>query len=200
MKSNFKVMYFFELLVTCLWIPFFHYFFKFYREGLEFGSEEYSSAIKLSFILIYRSEQMILFLSIAFGLLTINLFITVVFYFFMKNKKNISRSQLALVWLSGIQIIISLLLLNINIFYVFTLPLSFLSIIIVYVSYVISKNKYGKMILLEEEVLGIHGPFSDKNESEKYQKKINRTYDTAFFNKEIYKEDKQYYIKFYEKD
>ena len=85
MKSNFKVMYFFELLVTCLWIPFFHYFFKFYREGLEFGSEEYSSAIKLSFILIYRSEQMILFLSIAFGLLTINLFITVVFYFFMKN-------------------------------------------------------------------------------------------------------------------
>lgn len=192
MNKQLKRFCFLESVVTSMWVLYFHHFYIFYKDALEFGAEESSEAIKLSFILIYRSQETFSFLSFAFVLLVINVFVIVVI-------KSIANRKI-IIAVSFIQLFISLLLLNINVLYVLTIPISVISILIVYMSYIISKHRFRQRLVLKEEVVGCHGPFNSQKEVDRYEDKLVETYDISQLVKRTTIEKNKYFLEFDEKE
>lgn len=198
MKSIYKIFCFIEAILIVLWGIFFYGYYIFLNDALIYGKDEASLVIKFVMILSYREKETILYIVLAFLLLTLNCFFVHLVYFKHYNSSVIDIKTKQLLRIAFTQLIISLLLLNTNVLFIVMLPVSIFSGVIVYLIYLIFKIKYGDLLTLREKIVGLHGPFQTKEERDIYLTSLNNAYSLSSLEKEEFIKNNQFFIEFKE--
>ncbi|WP_288394268.1 hypothetical protein [uncultured Vagococcus sp.] len=184
-------------LLVVLFLVYSYYFTLFYNDVILYGEFETSNVIKLLLIVKYRGSQLAAYFIFFFLLMTLYLFNFLLYYFKIKSDDEISKKEKVIVASSLIVVLMFFLYVSSNILWIIFIPLTIFSLTITYVSYLVSKQIVGKKIMINEEVIGIHGPFITEKEMNAYIEEINNYNDLSDIEKKMYKENNKYFIEFY---
>nr|MBO1354333.1 hypothetical protein [Enterococcus sp. DIV0212c] len=170
--QHYRMYYFYELMLLIGWVVNFILFSKFYEEAFFYVDKKANFIVQLLFMVNFYLEDILKYLFITFLLMTLNLFLILMFY--IKNKKELTDSKKM-----TYSLIVFLVILGINgvamlktIVWPLFLLLFIASLTIVFIIYVITKYLYEEKdeFYEENEVVKKQGSFQTKEEAEQYAK------------------------------
>lgn len=185
-----------QLLIIVFWMLFIFYFFKFYNDAYEFAVDETSPVIQLLLITKYRGGELKIILLCEFILVSLNLLNIASYYFMNKTKEKFNKQELIIITISSAVLLFFLGIISMNSLIIINVPLILLSFTVIYISYIVVKHTLGNKLIFTEEVLGEHGPFSTMDELNVYIENLNKYNNLSETSKNIYKEDKKYFVDF----
>lgn len=186
-----------ELFFILLWGLFIIYFFKFYNDAFDFVETETSPVIQLLLIIKYRGAELVNVLILEFLLITANLLGIASYYFSCKLIGRYQKNEKIKIGISVLILLLCVFFVSLNPLLMVNIPLMVLGFSIVYIAYLVTKYRFGKKIILNEEVLGEHGPFKTKKELENYITELKMFNDITSLNKKIHEENEEFFITFY---
>lgn len=168
--QTYQRYYFGEIALLIGWITNAVLFSRFYEEAIFYVDKRDKFIIQLLFMVNYYLDELLKYLFVAFLLMTLNLFLILMFY--IKNRREVIKRKEMLY-----SIIVFLVLIGINVIALLTtivwplfLLLFIVSMTIVYIIYVITKYLYEEKDerYEENEIVKVEGPFQTKEAAEKY--------------------------------
>ncbi|WP_430603205.1 hypothetical protein IGJ02_000566 [Enterococcus sp. DIV0724b] len=185
--QKYRYYYLGEILLLIGWITNFVFFSRFYEEAIFYVDKNAKLIIQLLFVVNYYLEDLLKYLFVAFLLMTLNLFLILIFY--IKNKQEVTKqkemnySMIAFLVL----LVVNVIALMTTIIWPLFLLLFIVSMTIVYIIYVITKYLYEEKDdrYEENETVKVEGPFQTKEAAEKYSKEFLAHW-TDYFTKKGY--------------
>lgn len=183
--QKYRGYYLGQLILLVGWITNFILFTRFYEGAMFYVDKNAKFIIQLLFIVNYYLSDVLTYLFVAFLLMTLNLFLLLMFY--TKNKregiKQKERTYSMIVFLAIIGI--SAITLLITIIWPLFLLLFIVSLTIVYIIYVITKSLYEEKdeSYEENEMVKVEGPFQTREAAEEYTKEFLAHWTDYFANK-----------------
>lgn len=196
-KIKKNVFFISSIILVVVFVTYAFYFHRFYEDVILYGEFETSIVIKLLLITKYRGVELSIYLMIYFCSITLYLINYILYYMKIKIENKNKNQEKAI---SAVQLIIFISFvsyISASVVGLIFIPLTILSLTIIYVSYLIAKQTIGKRIILNEEVLGIHGPFTDESELNDYIDSFEKTNDTKEVKKRIYTEGNHYFLEYF---
>ncbi|ALS36829.1 hypothetical protein ATZ35_06565 [Enterococcus rotai] len=172
-KERFKKykLYFLNLLfIAMAWSLYFLFFNSFYKEAAFYIDKKAGIVIQLLFLTTYYLDAILVYIALAFILLTIHQLIIVYFFINEQKKLTVNKKVQPIIWLFLFLFIICLIGLMANLIWpLFLLTLVFSSTV-VYIIYVATKYIYEDTQNLYEnnENIKLEGPFKTKEEAQAY--------------------------------
>ncbi|MBO0474051.1 hypothetical protein IGL98_000613 [Enterococcus sp. DIV0840] len=172
--QKYRNYYLCEIVLLIGWITNFILFSRFYEEAVFYVDKNAKFIIQLLFMVNYYLDDLLKYLFVAFLLMTLNLFLILMFY--IKNKQEISKTKEM-----NYSMILFLVLIGINVIALLTtiiwplfLILFIVSMTIVYIIYVVTNYLYEEKDerYEENETVKLEGPFQTKEAAEKYSKEF----------------------------
>lgn len=188
-------------LITCgilivLMVFFSFYFNVFYEDAIMFGEYETSQVIKLLLIVKYRGQELSMFLLFFFCLVTLYLFNFIYYYFFIKVESKIDRAEKIIITLFILILLIFVVSVSINVAGFIFISLLLLAGTISYITYLVAKQTIGGKIIVNEEVIGQHGPFDTINELDEYIVYLEKTNSFENIIRNDYRDENKYFVEF----
>lgn len=196
MKKSLKIPVFSTILFI-IWSICIYKFYNFYNDGIQLAFGEHSNVIQFLIMNQYREKEMIIFSGLIFVLTFVHLFLIFYIYYTIKNSlvrnnKKIIELAVNVVWLCSM-----LFMLYRTVMFLVFIPLTLLAVVVVYLSYLIAKMKYGSLINLKENLIGVHGPFEDKISVDYFIKEVkSKNIDLKKIKTEIYEENNKYFVEY----
>ncbi|OTN83841.1 hypothetical protein A5819_003660 [Enterococcus sp. 7E2_DIV0204] len=168
--QTYQRYYFGEIALLIGWITNAVLFSRFYEEAIFYVDKRDKFIIQLLFMVNYYLDDLLKYLFVAFLLMTLNLFLILMFY--IKNRQEVIKRKEMLY-----SIIVFLVLIGINVIALLTtivwplfLLLFIVSMTIVYIISVITKYLYEEKDerYEENEIVKVEGPFQTKEAAEEY--------------------------------
>lgn len=168
--QKYRNYYLCEIGLLIGWITNFVLFSRFYEEALFYVDKNAKFIIQLLFMVNYYLDDLLKYLFVAFLLMTINLFLVLMFY--IKNKQEVTKQKEMTYSMVGflVLIVMNVIALMTTIIWPLFLLLFIVSMTIVYIIYVITNYLYEEKEeqYEENETVKIEGPFQTKEAAEKY--------------------------------
>ncbi|MBO0439838.1 hypothetical protein [Candidatus Enterococcus ikei] len=183
--QKYRSYYLCEIVLLIGWITNFVFFSRFYEEAVFYVDKNAKFIIQLLFMVNYYLDDLLKYLFVVFLLMTLNLFLILMFY--IKNKQEVNKQKEM-----NYSMIVFLVLLIINVITLMTtiiwplfLLLFIVSMTIVYIIYVITNYLYEEQDELyeENETVKLEGPFQTKEAAEKYSKEFLAHWTDSFTKK-----------------
>lgn len=183
-----------------IWSIFIMFFYKFYNDAIQLVETEHSKVIQFLVMFQYREKEILTISLISFILIFIHLFFIHYEYYMIKNALDKNRWGYINLIISILTLIIPITILMMTPMYLVFIPISIIALVIVYLAYLIAKIRYGTFINIKENIIGIHGPFKDKNAVEVFISELITTYNEVDrIDKRIYQENDKYFVEYIEK-
>lgn len=180
-----------------IWAIYIKKFFDFYNDAIGLTVGEHSSVIQFIIMYQYREKEIMLYTLLAFLLSFVHLFLVFFIYYRIKNSLVVDKSKTIEFIVNLLGLLIVLFLLLKTSMYIMFIPIFILSLVIVYLAYLIAKMKYGKLIAIKENIMGVHGPFIDKLSAEKFVEELDlKDSEMKAINRNIYEENNQYFVEY----
>lgn len=172
--QKYRNYYLCELLLLIGWLTNFVLFSKFYEAAIFYVDKNAKFMIQLLFMVNYYLDDLLKYLFVAFLLMTLNLFLMLMFY--IKNQreaikqKEMNYSMVGFLLIIGINVIALMK----TILWPLFLLLFIVSLTIVYIIYVITTYLYEEKDeqYEENEIVKLEGPFQTKEAAESYTKEF----------------------------
>ncbi|WP_207694495.1 hypothetical protein DOK67_0000250 [Enterococcus sp. DIV0212c] len=163
-KKN-KKYYVMELLLIISYVIYLMFFLYFYKEAVFYVDDRASMMTQILFLTTFYLREILIYLFVAFLLITLQLLFFVYLYSMMKSNSTVKSD---FNWLLIVSILtfssysLGLFLTKIGILF---LIIFIFSVSIAYATYVIVKlGKEKELMIQEENILEIDGPFNTENE------------------------------------
>lgn len=164
------------------WSLYFLFFNSFYKEAVFYVDKKAGIVIQLLFLTTYYLDVILVYIALAFVLLTIHQLIIV--YFFINEQKKLTTNKKVqpIIWLLIFLLIICSIILMAN----FIWPLFLLTLIfsstVVYIIYVTTKYMYedSRNIYENNENIKLEGPFKTKEDAQAYVSEFDNYWKDYF--------------------
>lgn len=173
------------------------YFNIFYADSILFGEFETSNVIKLLLIIKYRGQELSIFLLFFFCLITLYFFNFIYYYFSIKIEGDIDKAEKNKIVVFLTVLFAFIISVSINVVGFIFIPLILLSGTLAYIAYLIAKQTVGTKIILNEEVIGDHGPFETADELEEYITYLEVNNNLQDVVRKEYQSEGKYFVEFY---
>ncbi|MBO0475381.1 hypothetical protein IGL98_003269 [Enterococcus sp. DIV0840] len=178
--------YFLNLLfITIAWSAYFLLFSNFYKEAAFYTDKNANIILQVLFLTTYHLDEILLYLALAFVLLTIHQLI--VLYFFIKEQKNLDvKNKNQLIIVGYLLLLVSCV---IGLLYNLLWPLFLLVVIFsgtaVYTIHAITKYLYedDQNMYLHNENIKMEGPFATEEEVQNFINEFNKYWESYFYKK-----------------
>lgn len=176
------------------------YFNVFYADSILFGEFETSNVIKLLLIIKYRGQELSIFLLFFFCLITLYFFNFIYYYFSIKIEGDIDKAEKIKIVVFLMVLFAFIISVSINVVGFIFIPLLLLSGTLAYIAYLIAKQTVGTKIILNEEVIGNHGPFETADELLEYITYLEVNNNLQDVVRKEYQSEGKYFVEFYMKN
>lgn len=187
-----------EGIFSILWIGYLVMFYSYYKEAYFYIDKRLSFLYKLLFFINDNLRTSLVYF-LLYGLLITLTFVFLYFLFLTYKRKPYSKSGLVtLVCLNALYIFLSF----INIYGVIFFIITILSGSIVYALVMVGKKEDVEedMDYEEGEIVEVQGPFETETSAQQAARLFMETWqkkETVVLEKELYKEDDNYYVEIY---
>ena len=187
-KEQFKryKFYFLNLLfIAIAWLIYFLFFNNFYKEASFYIDKKASIIVQLLFVTSYYLDEILIYIALAFVLMTIHQLMMV--YFLIDERKNLSINKKVqpIIWVFLITFIICLIGLISNLIWPLFILTFIFSSTVVYIIYVTSKYMYedNQNLYENNENIKLEGPFQTKEAAESYVNEFDSYWKDYFIKK-----------------
>lgn len=171
---NYRNYYLCEVILVIGWVTNFILFSRFYEEAVFYVDKKAKFIIQLLFMVNYYLDDLLKFLFVSFLLMTLNLFLILMFY--IKNQRSVMKQKaitysiilfLAIIGINGIALLKTIV-------WPLFLLIFITSLTIVYIIYVITKYLHEEKdeSYEENERIKVAGPFQTKEMAETYSEEF----------------------------
>lgn len=172
--QKYRIYYLCEAVLVIGWITNFILFSRFYEEAVFYVDKKAKFIIQLLFMVNYYLDDLLKFLFVSFLLMTLNLFLILMFY--IKNKRSVTKQKeityalilfLVIIGINGITLLKTIV-------WPLFLLIFITSLTIVYIIYVITNYLYEEKdeSYEENEQIKAAGPFQTKEMAETYSEEF----------------------------
>lgn len=186
LKKN-KLYFIGEGLFICSWYVYYVFFCKFYNEAFFYVEKKAKLIIQLLFMTTYYSTEVLIYSTIAFMLMTLNLLLFLLFFIQNKQKNTVQKQTKAVLIVFLLMFSVIQVKLLSTILWPIFLILVILSLTVIYIIFAVTKYLYeeNEIEYEENEPLKVAGPFENLEEANDFSKEFLLYWQDYFSKKNL---------------